>query len=120
MGFDIPEPFVWDESFKVFYAELDEEHKGLFQGVFSVAKTPADAGALSHLAKLVDDHFKHEEQLMKAKSYADYDSHKKAHDDFLATLKTISSPVAADKVHFAKDWLVNHIKGTDFGYKGKL
>ncbi|ESO00875.1 hypothetical protein HELRODRAFT_100875 [Helobdella robusta] len=120
MGFDIPEPFVWDETFKVFYNELDEEHKGLFQGVFNVAKAPSDQGALECLAKLVDAHFKHEEEMFKAKSYPDAESHKKAHDDFMATLKTIACPVANDKIHFAKNWLVNHIKGTDFLYKGKL
>uniref|UniRef100_A0A0P4VWU4 Putative myohemerythrin-like protein n=1 Tax=Haementeria vizottoi TaxID=1628691 RepID=A0A0P4VWU4_9ANNE len=120
MGFDIPEPFVWDESFKVFYEQLDQEHKGLFDGIFKLAKAPSDGAALSNLAKLVNDHFAHEESMMKKANYDDFDSHHKAHVDFVATLKTVSCPVGADKLHWAKDWLVNHIKGTDFKYKGKL
>nr|ASW22265.1 hemerythrin [Chloeia pinnata] len=120
MGFDIPEPFCWDESFRVFYENLDEEHKGLFQGIFKVAGAPGDAAALSSLVDLVKKHFATEEGMMQAKSYADFPTHKKAHDDFVAKLSGLSAPLSADTIHFAKDWLVNHIKGTDFGYKGKL
>lgn len=43
------------------YDLLDEEHKGLFKGVFDVAKAPGDAGALAHLKDVVDKHFKDEE-----------------------------------------------------------
>nr|AQV13594.1 hemerythrin [Arichlidon gathofi]AQV13627.1 hemerythrin [Drilonereis sp. EP-2017]AQV13633.1 hemerythrin [Eunice pennata]AQV13703.1 hemerythrin [Nicomache venticola]AQV13756.1 hemerythrin [Randiella sp. EP-2017] len=120
MGFDIPEPYVWDESFKVFYELLDEEHKGLFKGIFDVAKAPGDAGALKHLVDVTCKHFSDEEGMMTAASYPDIGPHKQMHADFVAKLKGLSTPVSNDTIHYAKDWLVNHIKTTDFKYKGKL
>nr|AQV13623.1 hemerythrin [Delaya leruthi] len=120
MGFEIPEPFKWDESFRVFYENLDEQHKGLFNAIFDCAKSPGDAAALSHLDKVIVAHFANEEQMMTAKSYDGYKEHKTAHDDFVATLKGLKTPLSNDNLHYAKDWLVNHIKGIDFKYKGKL
>lgn len=43
------------------YENLDEEHKGLFKGVFAVAGAPGDAGALAHLVDIVKKHFATEE-----------------------------------------------------------
>jgi len=120
MGFDIPEPFVWDESFKVFYEQLDEEHKGLFQGIFAVAANKGDGAALASLVKKVKDHFSFEESMMQKAKYADFDSHKKLHVEFVGKISALSCPVDDATVTFAKDWLVNHIKGIDFKYKGKL
>jgi hemerythrin family non-heme iron protein len=57
---------------------------------------------------------------MTAKNYSDYTTHKAAHDAFVDKVKGLSVPISADVVAFAKDWLVNHIKGTDFKYKGQL
>jgi hemerythrin len=120
MSFPIPEPYCWDESFKVFYDKLDEEHKGLFNGIFACAKAPSDGAALSNLAKAVKDHFNTEEALMKSSNYDEYKAHKPIHDDFVATLAKLNTPLSPDTIKFAKEWLVNHIKGIDFKYKGKL
>ena len=43
------------------YENLDEQHKGLFQGVFACAEARSDAAALSHLAEIVKSHFATEE-----------------------------------------------------------
>jgi len=43
------------------YEKLDEEHKGLFKGIFDVAAAPGDAGALSGLVGKVKSHFETEE-----------------------------------------------------------
>nr|AQV13643.1 hemerythrin [Galathowenia oculata] len=120
MGFAIPEPFCWDESFKVFYDMLDDEHKGLFQGIFNMAKDPKDAGALSWLVTKVDEHFTDEEAEMTKHNYADIGPHQAAHKSFLDKIRGLSTPVDDATVKFAKEWLVNHIKVTDFKYKGKL
>nr|AQV13573.1 hemerythrin [Alciopa sp. EP-2017]AQV13614.1 hemerythrin [Clymenella torquata]AQV13618.1 hemerythrin [Delaya leruthi]AQV13638.1 hemerythrin [Galathowenia oculata]AQV13649.1 hemerythrin [Glycera dibranchiata]AQV13687.1 hemerythrin [Myxicola infundibulum]AQV13707.1 hemerythrin [Ninoe sp. EP-2017]AQV13739.1 hemerythrin [Poeobius meseres]AQV13778.1 hemerythrin [Thysanocardia nigra] len=120
MGEKIPEPFCWDASFEVFYAQLDTEHKGLFKGVFDVAADKGNAGALAHLVKVVVDHFAYEEGQMKKANYENFDSHKKLHEEFVGKIKGLKAPVDDATVHFAKDWLVNHIKKIDFKYKGKL
>jgi hemerythrin len=120
MSFEIPEPFCWDASFEVFYHSLDEEHKGLFQGIFKVAEDPKDEGALNDLKQKVKDHFTNEEGIMSSSNYEELPDHKILHADFVAKLDALTVPVGNDSVHFAKDWLVQHIKTTDFKYKGKL
>ncbi|ESO00876.1 hypothetical protein HELRODRAFT_157306 [Helobdella robusta] len=120
MGFDIPEPFQWDESFLVSYDKLDDEHKGLFQGIKSVSESPSCSETLEKLVQLIKQHFLDEEEMMKAKGFDDIEAHSKAHTDFVETLKGVQTPVTAENIKMAKEWLVNHIKGTDFKYKGKL
>ena len=60
MGHPIPEPFCWDESFCVFYAQLDEEHKSIFQGIFACTEANTQAN-LDSLKSVVKNHFVHEE-----------------------------------------------------------
>merc|ERR1711890_21644 len=116
----IPEPFKWDESFAVFYAQLDEEHKGLFDGIFAVAASPGDAGTLAALKSKVAAHFTYEEsQYGKIAGY-DVAGHKAKHDEFLKAAGGVNAPVSDDQVVFMKQWLVDHITNSDFTYKGKL
>nr|AQV13588.1 hemerythrin [Arichlidon gathofi]AQV13608.1 hemerythrin [Chaetozone sp. EP-2017]AQV13651.1 hemerythrin [Glycinde armigera]AQV13782.1 hemerythrin [Thysanocardia nigra]AQV13784.1 hemerythrin [Tomopteris sp. EP-2017]ASW22284.1 hemerythrin [Novocrania anomala] len=120
MGYDIPEPYVWDESFRVFYDNIDEEHKGLFKGVFDCAGDKSSGAKLKHLITVVATHFRNEEGMMDAAKYDAVVPHKQAHHDFEAKLAALKTPLDQGTIDFAKDWLVNHIKGTDFKYKGKL
>merc|ERR1711890_150362 len=117
----IPEPFKWDDSFAVFYKQLDEEHMGLFDGIFAVAAAPGDAGKLDSLKGKVVAHFQYEEsQFSAAAGYGDTEAHKKKHAEFLAKAGPLQAPVDAPTVNFMKQWLVDHITQTDFGYKGKM
>nr|AQV13670.1 hemerythrin [Magelona berkeleyi] len=120
MGHDIPEPFCWDSSFEVFYAHLDSEHKALFKAVFDCARDHKSSGCLANLCAVTANHFSDEEEMMKAAGYGGYGDHKKAHDDFLAKIRGLHTPVDDGTIHYAKDWLVNHIKGIDHKYKGQL
>ncbi|ESO01281.1 hypothetical protein HELRODRAFT_81783 [Helobdella robusta] len=119
-AYEIPSPYEWDESFRVFYDKLDEQHKGLFKGIFDVCKSPSDASALSHLKHVLTEHFKTEEGMMKDAHFSDYDNHKHIHDDFEKQLDAQHVPIPVEKVTAAKEWLVNHIKGIDFKYKTHL
>ena len=120
MAFTIPEPFKWDETFTVTYTNIDTEHQGLFDGIADLAKNPTCDKTLKTLVKRVTDHFTTEEGMMKAKNFPEYTTHKTAHDDFVAKLTAVTTPVGNDTITFAKNWLVNHIKATDFKYKGAL
>nr|AQV13748.1 hemerythrin [Phascolosoma agassizii] len=120
MGFDIPEPFVWDASFKVFYENLDDEHRNIFKALFDVSADQKSASALAALIDVTANHFSHEEGMMQKANYAGYPPHKKMHEDFLTKIRGLKAPLDDGTVHYAKDWLVNHIKTTDFKYKEKL
>ncbi|ESO01275.1 hypothetical protein HELRODRAFT_81819 [Helobdella robusta] len=120
LAFDIPRPFKWDESFKVFYEKIDEQHQGLFEAIYQVCRHPEDAEKLKHLDDVIEKHFRDEEKMMEDAKYEEYDEHHKIHADFEAKLDAVHVPVTRDQVKYAKEWLVNHIKGIDFKYKGKL
>nr|ASW22293.1 hemerythrin [Priapulus sp. Pripap1] len=120
MGYDIPDPYCCDDSFQVFDEQIDEEHKKIFNAIFDLAKAPGDGGALSALTKITTDHFSFEEGMMKKANYPDFDAHHAIHVEFLGKLNGLKCPVSGDTIQFAKQWLVDHIKGTDFKYKGKL
>merc|ERR1712000_627840 len=105
MSFEIPEPFVWDQSFKV--------------GIEDCCKDKKSADKWNKLKGLVVDHFKFEEDLMKETGAETFDSHKKKHDDFVNTCTSLSIPLPGGFDDIAKNWLVNHIKVTDQNTKFK-
>merc|ERR1712080_510926 len=104
----------------LFYQRLDDEHRGLFDGIFAVAASPGDAGVLSSLKTKVADHFKYEESEYEKVGGYDVAGHKAKHAEFLKAAGGVNVPVSTDQVVFMKQWLVDHITNTDFTYKGKM
>jgi len=69
------------------------------------------------------EHFANEEVEFCDAKDIDWDycmSHKRKHTRFLATLEEITIPANISAVKAGQDWLVQHIKNTDFEYRGKL
>ncbi|KAI0215503.1 Myohemerythrin [Lamellibrachia satsuma] len=120
MSFEVPDPYVWDESFRVFYDNIDDEHKAIFEAIFACSKNPSSADLITKLYKVTEHHFVDEEGMMKKTKYSDLANHQKIHNDFLKRIKTLKAPLDGASVSWAKQWLVGHIKGIDFKYKGKL
>merc|ERR1712112_388740 len=114
----IPEPFKFDDSFMVFYDQLDAEHKGLFEGVFACCEGNNQANLDALKAKVVA-HFSYEESQFTGK-IGNEAEHKAKHAEFLAKVGPVNAPLDDATVNYVKDWLVQHIKNTDFGYKGAL
>ncbi len=62
-------------------------------------------------------HFKSEEDLFARVGYSEGDAvaHKAIHDKFLSDAGGLTS-IGDGEIHFIKNWLVVHIKGSDIKY----
>ena len=86
-----------------------------------LGENPNDVDLLNKNRDVYRDHFDYEEkQFMACGEPCDADAHKKKHDIFFKTLTWVTNPVSQEYVAFAKNWLAQHIKNTDFKYRYKL
>jgi hemerythrin-like metal-binding protein len=122
--------FKWDDSFSVGVVAMDDQHKKLFRMVNDLYKAMKAKRAKEAMNGIVDElisytamHFKEEEQVMAKAGYPDLAKHKEIHKalvgkvlDVQKKLKSGQATVGIDLLNFLKDWLVNHIKGTDKKY----
>ncbi|MFQ3574504.1 MAG: bacteriohemerythrin [Thermodesulfovibrionales bacterium] len=118
---------VWGDEYKLNIAEIDAQHKKLFEMVndlHSAIKTGKGRDLLGDiLSKLLiycDTHFITEERYMKNYGYPEYIQHKKQHDDltrqtkdFHDKFKENNSDITLDLMDFLKNWLHNHILVVD-------
>ena len=86
-----------------------------------LSENPDDVDLLNKNRDVYRDHFDYEEkQFMECGEPCDADAHKKKHDIFFKTLTWVTNPVSKEYMDFAKNWLAQHIKNTDFKYRYKL
>jgi hemerythrin-like metal-binding protein len=78
---------------------------------------------LSDLLSYTAFHFATEEKLFQEYVYPDYPLHKKEHDNlsnkvkaFISDFRTGKIALTIDVMNFLKDWLRNHILGSDKKY----
>merc|ERR1712112_503637 len=120
MVHDVPEPYIWDTSFMTFYKRIDDEHKVLFDCIRDCAENPSDATKVAFCKTKLRMHFDYEEsEFCKVPGY-DCHGHYIKHYNFQTQFQAASLPLSADVTNWAKNWLAQHIKNTDFGYRGKL
>lgn len=130
--------FKWKEIYSCNIAEIDSQHKRLFElgeKVYDIVsiKDGFDhydeiMSALFQLQKYAIFHFDFEEKLMKNNGYDDYDNHVKKHREFFDKILELSKrdidenqhKVSMDILVFVADWIENHILKTDTKYKGYL
>ena len=99
------------------HTRLDDEHVILFNLIQELGENPADVDLLNKNR----DHFDYEEkQFMAWGEPGDADAHKKKHNIFFKTLTWVTNPLSQEYAAFAKNWLAQHIKNTDFKYRYKL
>ena len=127
----------WDESYSVGIKSIDDQHKRLFQllsdfyaSLENQSMADASAKILAGLFDYTKVHFADEEKLMAQAGYWNLASHQKQHAIFVAKLAEVDARLKAggtvlslEITKFVKDWLIQHIKGTDKEYapvlKGK-
>ncbi|MCK4705763.1 MAG: hemerythrin family protein [Gammaproteobacteria bacterium] len=123
-------PFRWSSDFSVDIAELDDDHKILFE-LLNHLRATIESGDASALPLIIDDllqysiyHFRHEEDMMEACHYLFLDNHKLVHrmletrlSDFIKNPEYRGDLEAATwLLGFFENWLKDHVAGMDKNY----
>merc|ERR1719369_1388311 len=120
MMHEVPEPYIWEPSFMTFYKRLDDEHVKLFDCIRECSENPSDDAAFAQCKTLLRMHFDYEEsEFCKVPDYDCY-GHYLKHYNFQTKFQEAHTPLSAEVTDMAKNWLAQHIKNTDFAYRGKL
>lgn len=124
----------WSEDLSVNINGVDAQHKKLINLINELhdamksGKGKDKMGLiLNELVEYTKYHFSAEEFLMQQKNYPGFLQHKKEHDLFTQKVMefynkyTVGSlSLSLEVLQFLKDWIVNHIKGTDKQYSPYL
>jgi len=120
----------WTENFSVKVPSIDEQHKkfiGLINDFYSGFNEKSIKERMTELIRGLKDyavyHFSTEEKYMEMYNFPGYKSHKSEHEIFIEKISGISERyescrlvVSLEITNFIKDWLTNHILGTDKKY----
>ena len=119
--------FKWSSDYSVYLPEIDAEHRELYRLGNEFHKALLAGTSVEQLNVLVanlmaaeEQHFRHEERLMKAMHYQGLAWHKKQHDAARKRSKELAKRVAegdanasADVLKFLSQWLTDHITVAD-------
>jgi hemerythrin len=126
--------FNWSNSYSVGVKEIDDQHKiliGLINDLHDGMKVGKGkevmGGVLNELMRYTVFHFGYGEKILEKNSYPDIDAHKKLHKVLIEQVNKIKSDydtgnkvLSMEVMSFLKDWLSNHIMGTDKKYTSHL
>jgi hemerythrin len=121
---------TWDESYSVKVKQFDDQHKKLIDMVNELHDAMKVGKGKEVLEKILAGliqytvtHFADEDRLMKLHNYPGYEQHKKEHNlltirvsDLQRTYHEGSAVLSQSVMTFLKEWLQNHIQGTDKDY----
>lgn len=119
----------WNDSFSVNVAEIDEQHRKLIEMVNTFYdsivedKKAAFGDLLGSLNEYASYHFSTEEKYMDRFNYPETEAHKKEHELFAAKALDVkkrfeegSLVVSLEISAFLRDWIADHVLGTDKKY----
>lgn len=120
----------WAEKYSVNIKTIDDQHKnliGILNNLHDAMKVGKGKDVMGNvLSELIDYtvyHFKTEEDLFQKYGYPDFNRHKKEHNelaqkatDLKNSFDKSESIITIEVMNFLKDWLNNHIIGTDKKY----
>ncbi len=124
----------WSDEYCVGIDSIDQQHKKLVN-LINQLQTAVDystgeefeRNALDELVDYTKTHFTYEEGLMRDNDYPDFEAHRAQHEkmlkkveDVLAEYEQDNEAAISNATDFLKDWLINHINGTDKEYSGYL
>jgi hemerythrin len=119
--------FHWTKQFAIYLPEIDAEHRAIILAGAEIERAAAAHVPKARLREMVrallahtEDHFSHEERLMRQMRYQSFDWHKKQHDGVRRRLKQYGKRIEADDrlaagelLEYLGTWLHSHISLTD-------
>lgn len=125
---------IWKDDYSVGIDSIDQQHKKLVN-LINHLQTAIDYStgeeferdALDELVDYTKTHFTYEEGLMRDNDYPGFEPHKVQHEKMIKKVEEVLSEYEQDHdtamsnaALFLKDWLINHINGTDKEYSSYL
>jgi hemerythrin-like metal-binding protein len=119
--------FKWSSAHSVYLPEIDAEHRTIYRlgdelhkAVLAGAELAQLRPVLVNLLESQEQHFRHEERLMRAIHYEAFAWHKHQHDAVRKKSKALAkrieagdSAAAGELLAFLSDWLRDHLGVAD-------
>jgi hemerythrin len=119
--------FNWSSEHSVYLPEIDAEHRALYRLGDEFHKALLAGGdpaklrpTLVNLLESVEQHFRHEERLMRAMHYDAFAWHRRQHDTARRKVKALTkraeggdSLAACELLTFLSSWLEDHLSVSD-------
>jgi len=128
----------WRDQYSVKNAEIDRQHKRLFEiggSLYDIVSARDELDHYDEILRIMEDlrsytvyHFEFEEALMRQNGYPLLDAHKEEHATFIAELgRNTGADLDANQketvlqlVMMVTDWITAHIMRTDMQYSDLL
>ena len=120
----------WIDEYNIGIEKIDEQHKflvGVINELYNAFMNRQHKEKMQNIIKELDDytdfHFKTEEDYFQRFGYAEKDEHIREHNyfrekigEFKQDFKNTESALTFSVLNFLRNWLINHIQGTDQKY----
>ncbi len=120
----------WKDELSVGIEKIDKQHFTLIEMINDLNEAMQNklgqetAGEIiESLINYTETHFRTEEDLFDKYNYAESESHKKEHEEFVKKVSDFKRDYDSGKIglsvfimDFLSSWIVRHIKGTDMKY----
>ena len=126
--------FSWNPTYSVGVAELDKQHKVLFDLInklydaMQVGQGSKEVGnVITEMINYTQFHFTAEEKYLTTYKYIELGKQKASHEGFVKKVKDFQSQyqqgklaISIEVMNFLRDWLVTHIQVEDKKYSAFL